>query len=228
MKTQFILLLCLIIGTGSLNFSQTVTIGKQVWMTKNLDVFIFRNGDSIREAKTSEEWKSAGENKQPAWCYYNNDPKNGEKYGKLYNWYAVNDQRGLAPEGWHIPRVTEWDSIIEFLGGEELAGRKMKSKDGWSNNYNGTDESGFGALPGGSRLIEGDFVEVKGFTNLNGSNEAGWWWSSSLHHDTNYDWIDNQAWDVVIGGGRRNIPWDDIGISWNSHELGQSVRCIKD
>ncbi|MFM7765029.1 MAG: FISUMP domain-containing protein, partial [Sphingomonadales bacterium] len=83
--------------------SNEVTIGKQVWMTKNLDVDKFRDGSSIPEAKTDEEWKKAGKNKQPAWCYYNNDPANGAKYGKLYNWYAVNDSRGLAPVGYHIP-----------------------------------------------------------------------------------------------------------------------------
>ncbi len=227
MKNLLIRFLFVTIGFVNLSNGQTITIGSQVWMTKNLDVSTFRNGDSIPEVKTDEEWKKAGENKQPAWCYYNNDPNNGEKYGKLYNWHAVNDPRGLAPEGWHIPSVTEWDSIINLLGGEEIAGGKMKSKEGWSNNYNGTDESGFGGLPGGCRLIEGDFVEVKGFTNLNGSDEAGWWWSSSLYLDANYDWK-LQAWGIDIGGGRRNIPWDDVGVSWMSQELGQSVRCVKD
>ena len=72
-------------------------------MSKNLNVSRFRNGEIIFEAKTIEEWEKAGENKTPAWCYYNNNPTNGAKYGKLYNWYAVNDIRALAPKGWHIP-----------------------------------------------------------------------------------------------------------------------------
>ena len=80
-----------------------VKIGNQIWMVKNLNVETFRNGDHIHEAKTLEEWKIAGENQKPAFCYYNNDPKNGTIYGKLYNWYAVNDPRGLAPAGYHIP-----------------------------------------------------------------------------------------------------------------------------
>lgn len=80
------LILLLLIGLVSLTNAQTVTIGTQVWMTKNLDVVTFRNGDPIPQAKTSEAWKKAGESKQPAWCYYNNDPANGAKYGKLYNW----------------------------------------------------------------------------------------------------------------------------------------------
>ena len=105
-----------------------VTIGSQVWMTENLNVDKFRNGDPIPEAKTYEEWKKAGENKQPAWCNYKNDPANGEKYGKLYNWFAVNDPRGLAPKGCHIPSDKEWTVLTDFLGGNKVAGTKMKSR----------------------------------------------------------------------------------------------------
>ena len=95
---------------------KTVTIGTQVWMTKNLDVSTFRNGEIIPEAKTSEEWEAAGKNKQPVWCYYDNDPKNGEIYGKLYNCYAVDDSRGLAPAGWHVPTVEEWKVMYDNIG----------------------------------------------------------------------------------------------------------------
>lgn len=73
---------------------EEVKIGDQIWMTRNLNVDKFCNGDPIPETKTNEEWIKAGENGKPAWCYYDNDPANGEKYGKLYNWYAVNDPRG--------------------------------------------------------------------------------------------------------------------------------------
>ena len=79
--------------------STEVTIGTQVWMTKNLDVATFRNGDPIPEATTEGDWKAYASAEEAAWCYYDNDPKNGKKYGKLYNWYAVNDPRGLAPNG---------------------------------------------------------------------------------------------------------------------------------
>jgi uncharacterized protein (TIGR02145 family) len=127
--TLFTLMLFL---TGLSN-AQTVTIGTQVWMTKNLDVSTFRNGDPIPEAKSNEEWEKAGENKQPAWCYYDNDPANGAKYGKLYNWYAVNDPRGLAPIEYHIPSDAEWTKLTDFLGGEGAAGTKMKSKSGWDS-----------------------------------------------------------------------------------------------
>ena len=97
----------------------------------NLNVDKFRNGDPIPQAKTNAEWLAAGENKQPAWCYYDNDPANGEKYGKLYNWYAVNDSRGLAPEGYHIPTYAEWTTFMNLLGND--AGNKMKSTSGWDS-----------------------------------------------------------------------------------------------
>lgn len=131
MKNRNLLLILLMGLSLGLN-AQTVTIGTQVWMTKNLDVAKFRNGDPIPEAKTDEEWKKAGENKQPAWCYYDNNPANGVKYGKLYNWYAVNDPRGIAPVGYHVPTDAEWTKLEDLLGSD--AGKKMKSATGW-NSY---------------------------------------------------------------------------------------------
>jgi uncharacterized protein (TIGR02145 family) len=129
-KIIFIYLFCI----SSFGQAQTVTIGAQVWTTKNLNVAIFRNGDPIPEAKTNEEWEAAGENKQPVWCYYENNAANGTKYGKLYNWYAVNDYRGLAPAGFHVPTDEEWTVLSTFLGGEDVAGKKLKSSSGW-NSY---------------------------------------------------------------------------------------------
>jgi hypothetical protein len=86
-------------------------IGNQIWMAENLNVDKFRNGDLIPEAKTDEEWITADENNQPAWCYINNDPATANNFGKLYNWPAVADPRGLAPEGWHIPNDMEWEKL---------------------------------------------------------------------------------------------------------------------
>jgi uncharacterized protein (TIGR02145 family) len=104
----------------------------QEWtMTTNLNVDKFRNGDPIPQAKSGDEWKAAGENEQPAWCYYRNEPSNDGKYGKLYNWYAVNDSRGLAPEGYHIPTYAEWITFKNLLGND--AGNKMKSTSGWDS-----------------------------------------------------------------------------------------------
>ena len=114
---------------------KTVKIGNQAWMAENLSVSIFRNGDPIPQAKTNQEWIKAGDNKQPAWCYYENDPANGAKYGKLYNWYAVIDPRGLAPVGYHIPSDAEWEKLVDYL--EPDPGTKMKSKSGWDSYTTG-------------------------------------------------------------------------------------------
>lgn len=132
---------------------------QQEWMPENLNVDKFRNGDEIPEIRDAAAWEAAGESKQPAWCYYENDPTNGEKYGKLYNWYAVADPRGLCPSGWHVPSDAEWTALTDYLGGNELAGMKMKSTNGWEpyegKSGNGNNESGFSGLPGGYRYYLG-------------------------------------------------------------------------
>ena len=121
------LILVLLIGLGIISSAQTITIGTQVWMTKNLDVITFRNGDTIPQAKTVDEWEKAGENGHPAWCYYNNDPSNGAINGKLYNWYTVNDPRGLAPEGYHVPSNEGMASLVLFFRGRG-SGRNSNEK----------------------------------------------------------------------------------------------------
>jgi hypothetical protein len=101
-----------------------VTIGNQVWTTKNLEVSTFRNGEAIPEAKSEEEWIAAGKENKAAFCYYNFDSKNDKVFGKLNNWYAVNDPRVLVPKGYHIPSDAEWKILINFLGGESYADTK--------------------------------------------------------------------------------------------------------
>lgn len=149
---------------------KSVTIGKQTWTRENLNTDKFRNGDPIPEAKTKDEWLKAGEAKKPAWCYLNNDPANGGKYGRLYNWYAVNDARGLAPRGWHVPTEPEWDALISELGGQSTAGAKMRSNSGWKEAGNGTNESVFDALPGSCRDNYATFYEP---------GKSGYWWSAT-------------------------------------------------
>ena len=117
--------------------AQEIKIGTQTWTTKNLDVSKFRNGEAIPLAKTNAEWELAGQNQQPTWCYYENKGENGTTYGKLYNWYAVNDPRGLAPTGYHVPTDAEWTILTDYLGGDSIAGAKMKSTSGW-NSFDGT------------------------------------------------------------------------------------------
>ena len=127
-------------------------VGNQIWAGVNLDVARFRNGDVIPEAKTKEAWLRAAAKKQPAWCYYENKTDNGRHFGKLYNWYAVNDPRGLAPEGWHIASEEEWEELFRHLAGKSIAGLALKTREGWLQDGNGTDVVGFHAMPGGSPL----------------------------------------------------------------------------
>lgn len=189
--------------------SNEVTIGNQVWMKKNLNVDKFRNGDIIPEAKTAEEWKKADENKQPAWCFYNNDPTNGEKFGKLYNWHAVNDPRGLAPEGYHIPSEAELNTLIDYSKSksEGAAGKFLKSSYGWSwNEGNGTDESGFSGLPGGKRDEKGVFKSIY--------DESRWFSSSEWDND-------EMVWVLELD----LHPWAER--PYNKKGAGLSVRCLK-
>ena len=225
---NYILPFLIFIAFFSYSNAQTVTIGSQIWTTKNLDVSTFRNGDTIPQVQTDKAWMNAGDNKQPAWCYYDNDPANGEKYGKLYNWYAINDSRGLAPVGYHIPSDAEWKKLQKFIDGkyEIISGSQMKSKSGWnefSNEYitvpksgNGTNTSGFSGLPGGNRTHFGTFV---------GIGRLGYWWSTT-------EWVVEEhveehgptsCWGLYLHNG------DDIS---NRYPFGKgdgvSVRCLKD
>jgi uncharacterized protein (TIGR02145 family) len=186
---------------------QEVKIGNQVWMIENLDVENFRNGDLIPQAKTAEEWENAGKNNEPAWCYYDNDESNAAKYGKLYNWYAVNDPRGLAPEGYHIPSNTELTELTDSLGHENVAGTKMKSISGWYESGNGNNSSGFSALPGGYRYINGSFSDLA---------KVGNWWSAT-------------EVDTSNAVSRFLNYYNTDAFNYNSDKKnGFSVRCMKD
>ena len=154
---------------------ESIKIGEQEWLVKNLDVDKFRNGDLIPHIQDISKWEMAGQNRQPAWCYYDNDPKNGMVYGKLYNWYAVNDKRGLAPAGWHVPRDAEWTALTTYLGGESVAGGKMKSVSSacwYKPNTGAKNESGFSALPGGARSDDGSFNGIRGSSFFGSATES--------------------------------------------------------
>lgn len=107
---------CSIASGNSSSQAKSIKIGSQEWTTRNLEVSQFRNGDEIPELKTDADWEKASQTGQPAWCYYENDAANGANTGKLYNWFAVNDPRGLAPEGWHVPSREEWAQVEENVG----------------------------------------------------------------------------------------------------------------
>lgn len=182
-----------------------IKIGDQIWMSKNLNVSKFVNGDPIIEAKTNEAWIEVGQKRIPAWCYYKNDSINGQKYGKLYNWFAVIDPRGLAPEGWHIPSEKEWQKLIETLGGVKVAGTKMKSNNGWKNNGNGTNESGFQGLPGGYRYEDGTFYSL--------GSHAYWYSTTKVEN--------GKGWYLYLYYDYGYAHW------YEGDRDGFSIRCIK-
>ncbi len=178
-------------------------IDGQIWTTKNLDVETYRNGDAIPQVQDATAWVNLTTG---AWCYYENKTANGTKYGKLYNWYAVNDPRGLAPKGYHIPTDAEWITLINYLGGETKAGTKMKSSSGWRKNGNGTNTIGFAGLPGGCRFPHGKFTSI---------GEYACWWSSS-EYNTNNAWY-------------RGLNYNgNAGSQYIFKQLGCSVRCLRD
>ena len=200
----------LLFSCANNTIAQQIKIGSQTWATKNLDVSSFRNGDAIPEAKTTSEWTAAGDADKPAWCYYNNDTANGAKYGKLYNWHAVNDARGLAPKGWHVPTDVEWTTLETYLGGSSVAGGKMKvtGTTTWRTpNTAAANSSGFTGLPGGYRDYNGPFYSVAYY---------GYWWSST-------EYITTVAWSRYLyynnGYFYRNF---------NNKHYGLSVRGLRD
>ena len=153
-----------------------VTIGTQVWTSTNLDVSTYSNGDVIPQVTNPDEW---GNLTTGAWCYYDNDAANGTTIGKMYNWYAVNDPRGLAPAGYHIPSDAEWTTLTDYLGTD--AGTQMKSTSGWYYTTGGTNTSGFSGFPGGVRYFYDEGPDWRfGSFNSNGS-----WWCSDEKDTTN-------------------------------------------
>jgi len=188
-------------GYGPSN-APAVTIGDQVWFGKNLNVDHFSNGDPIPEARNTYEWSSLSN--RPAWCYFNYDPKNGSKYGKLYNWYAVHDQRGLAPKGWHIASDKEWIAMEQYLGGDVVTFRVLRVKEGWTRDVNADNSSGFTALPGGTNPTPKDWWPDWGHTG---------WWSSTEK---------NKAYANAA------ILQFTFSVTDYGKETGLYVRCIKD
>ncbi len=174
-------------------------------MAENLRVNTFRNGDIIPEAKTNEEWDKAGQNGEPAWCYYDNDPANEKKYGKLYNWFAVNDLRGLAAKTWRAASYDDWRQLTYFLGGSHYAGKLLKSQTEWIKRGNGTNEAGFNALPGGLRYYGGVFYDI---------GKTGYWWTLTESSSKN-------AKCLLMGYDGSYV--DNIN---KQKSIGLSVRCI--
>jgi uncharacterized protein (TIGR02145 family) len=179
----------------------SVKIGAQTWMTENLNIDHYRNGDPIPEVQDSVQWKNL---KTGAWCYYNNDPENGKKYGKLYNWYAVNDTRGLAPEGWHVPTKAEFNTLDLTVKGN---GNALKVLGQGTGSGAGTNTSGFSALLAGYRdYTNGGFLGLGGYTDF---------WSST-ENDTYI------AYYLRLSSNASDIYLYDYG-----KVFGFSVRCVR-
>jgi uncharacterized protein (TIGR02145 family) len=187
------------------NFYPSIIINGQEWMQQNLAVTKYRNGDPIPTGLSNTTWQITTNG---AYAIYNNDAANNTLYGKLYNWYAVNDSRGLCPIGWHVPSDAEWTTLEANLGGSSVAGGKMKSTAGWlSPNTGATNESGLTGLPGGFRANDGTYGFIGNY---------GDWWSST-------ESVSIAAWD-------RHLYYNNsiINRSSNDKQDGFSVRCLRD
>lgn len=189
------------------NTYTTVTIGTQTWLGQNLNVSRYNNGDSIPNITNDTTWSNLTTG---AYCDYNNIPGNSTIYGKLYNHYALTDPRNLCPIGWHVSTEDEWITLVAYLGGETVAGGKLKET-GTTHwlyfNIGATNETGFTALPGGDRTYDGLFTKL---------GEVGTWWNSTAYPGTpNY----SMNWMIGNFGG-------DIGEEGSINTYGYSVRCV--
>ena len=190
------------------NSYNTVKIGNQCWMKENLKVSKYRTGEAIPTGLNNTDWLNT---KNGAYAIYDNSNVNDAIYGKLYNWYAVRDSRGLCPTGWHVPTDAEWTTLTNFLGGEVEAGGKMKSMGTtyWqSPNTGATNESGFSGLPGGTRFGNGNFLE---------KNYLAFFW-------TNTEKNSNSAWIRSLINSEKIVE----RLNGLDKLYGNSVRCLKD
>lgn len=193
------------------NLYTSVTIGTQVWMVENLKTTRFNDGTDIPLITENTQWPNAS---SPAYCWYDNNISNKEPFGALYNWHSVNTGK-LCPAGWHVPTQNDWEELIDFLGGDVVAGGKLKTPgtieggDGiwYQPNVDATNETGFTAVPGGMRSA--DFFDI---------NYGGVWWTST-------EYSPERAFYYYINNYNAEIGDSDTGGTKNS---GFSVRCMKD
>jgi uncharacterized protein (TIGR02145 family) len=198
---------------GDSNVYGTITIGTQTWMASNLKTTKYNDGTSITYVTDQSTWYAsiAG-----AWCDYENTSSNSTTYGKLYNWYAVdnneatkaasNGGKNICPVGWHVPTDAEWTTLTDYLGGLSVAGDKLKETGTthWISNTAATNSSGFTALPGGSRFYDGMWKNTLG--------TSGRWWCSGT-----------SAYFRQITSTSSNVA-----TSTGTKSFGHSVRCVKD
>jgi uncharacterized protein (TIGR02145 family) len=210
------------------NVYKTIKIGTQTWMAENLKVFKYRNGDFIGQVYSDgirtngQIWEYLNNQLIGALCLYEDKPSNEITYGLLYNWYAVSDPRGLAPEGWHIPTKEEWITLSEYLGGDNLAGGQLKATTLWASpNTGATNSSGFRALPGGSRNNHYIPRLTDGVGVFSGLLTNGYWWSSTSIDEKNAEFVGLSYYDDKFSIDAFTDFYSDKGY-------GLSIRCIKD
>ena len=210
LKNQIALIIAVTSGLVDVdgNNYSVVKIGEQIWMKENLKVTKYRNGVDIPTGLDNSTWVNTTNG---AYAIYNDDAGNEAINGKLYNWYTVDDEHGLCPLGWHVPSHSEWITLTTTLGGEDVAGGRMKATGTkyWNSpNGSATNESGFTALPGGVRSwYDGSFKAIK---------SIGVFWSSSASDS-------NRAWSLLLANNRGNM---DRGV--DTKRDGFSVRCLRD
>jgi uncharacterized protein (TIGR02145 family) len=206
----------------------TVVLGNgQEWMAENLRTTTYANGDPIPNVTDNTAWLQLTTG---AWVHCLNNSSYENPYGKLYNWYAVVDPRNVCPTGWHVPTDGEWTVLSDYLGGESVAGGKMKSTSGWEVvetedgdliAVNGTNESGFSGLPGGERAIYDGGSETVYDTPPGG---IGVWWSATANPAPDDDGAVSRQIGGFIGLGLFDSLWS-LGYEKRS---GFSVRCLRD
>jgi uncharacterized protein (TIGR02145 family) len=177
----------------------------QAWMAENLRTSVYANGDPIPNVTDGTQWSNLTTG---AWAHYDNNSTKENPYGKLYNWYTVADPRNVCPSGWHVPTDAEWMLLSDYLGGEDVAGGKMKSTSGWNTpNTNASNSSGFSGLPGGVRYDDGSFYNIGNYGN---------WWSST-EGSASSAWTRYLYYNIGV-----------VGSLDGSKGGGSSVRCLRD
>jgi uncharacterized protein (TIGR02145 family) len=199
-------------NSGLTSSNASTTICGEVWSTRNLDVATYRNGDPIPQVADPEEWVKLTTG---AWCWYDNDSTTYHAYGRLYNWYAVNDPRGLAPEGWHVLTDAEWDAMETCLGEDSVGYRMRAGSAQWPGPATGIDNSsGFSGLPNGKRSDGGAFSHAGSaavyWTAVEGSVSDAW--CGRLIHDESLP----------------DLPAMITGVGYTNKADGYAVRCVKD
>ena len=184
----------------------TIRIGRLEWMAENLNVVKYWDGRPIPEARTAKEWNYYNEHKIGCYCNYDNEACYGSMYGKIYNWYAIKDN--VAPHCWRLPSKADFDRLIEFLG-PSTAGKKMKATHSWSNDWNGTNQSGFGGFASGCRNKLGYFCYV--------GRQAFWWTTDARKLNT-----------FEETGLYISINTDNVLSLDASEGFGFYVRCVRD